>query len=423
MLIEFKVNNFRSVGEEQILSLVPSTNQKEFQANILTEGNNIALNVIALYGANGSGKSNLLKSLGVFFEILKNSAKGASTDRLNYDPFLLRDGWADKPTVFEMVFSMKEIRYRYGFSYDETNILKEWLFRKTVGREVNVFQREGDIIDPSSSLKANAKIIDAAIEATRSNSLFLATMDMLNIAEANSIFEYLNTNAMIDGRHSYNFGKMEGLSGSDSITKKVTDHLRRLKLGMIDVVTEQVESSKHNSLCFTEYKVMATHSFYDQEGQPTAKKVSWDYLERESSGSVKALELSTPVILLLQLGGVVIIDEIEAKMHPLLTLDLINLFLDKQTNPNNVQLIFSTHDTNLLSYAHLRRDQIYFAEKNAWESTEIYSLSDFVYVNETDGSETKERPDTDKEKRYIEGRYGAVPVLGPLGKLKHTING
>jgi hypothetical protein len=113
-------------------------------------------------------------------------------------------------------------------------------------------------------------------------------------------------------------------------------------------------------------------------------------------------------------GGILVIDEIEAAMHPIMTLNTIDLFLNQESNPNHAQLIFATHDTNLLSYSELRRDQICFVEKNRWESTELYSLSDFVYFGEKNGmfKSEKERPDTDKEKRYLEGRYGAIPVLG-----------
>ena len=116
---------------------------------------------------------------------------------------------------------------------------------------------------------------------------------------------------------------------------------------------------------------------------------------------------------------VLIIDEIEAYMHPILTLNTIELFLDKENNPNNAQLIFATHDTNPLSYAYLRRDQICFAEKNKWESTEVYSLSDFVYFEEKNGEfkSEKERSDTNKEKRYFEGRFGAIPALGNFQHL------
>lgn len=125
------------------------------------------------------------------------------------------------------------------------------------------------------------------------------------------------------------------------------------------------------------------------------------------------MQLSGPILWTLANGGVLIIDEIEAKLHPIMTLNTIEAFLNKESNPNNAQLIFATHDTNLLSYAKLRRDQICFAEKNKYESTEIYALSDFIYFDKNNDSKSeKERPDTDKEKRYFEGRYGAIPVLG-----------
>jgi AAA15 family ATPase/GTPase len=144
--------------------------------------------------------------------------------------------------------------------------------------------------------------------------------------------------------------------------------------------------------------------------------------QNESAGTIKAFEISGPVFWALMNGGVLIIDEIEAKMHPNMTLDTINLFLNKETNPNRAQLIFATHNTNLLTYSKLRRDQIYFAQKNKWESTEIYSLSDFVYMGSNDPAKLeKERPDTDKEKRYIEGRYGAIPVIGDISELKPFI--
>jgi AAA15 family ATPase/GTPase len=155
------------------------------------------------------------------------------------------------------------------------------------------------------------------------------------------------------------------------------------------------------------------HQTYKADGSLSDKLVNWDFNERESAGTQKAFKLSGPVLWALANGGVLIIDEIEAALHPIMTLTTIDLFLNKVSNPNNAQLIFATHDTNLLSYSNLRRDQICFAEKNRWESTEIYSLSDFVYFGEKNGEfkSEKERPDTDKEKRYFEGRYRAIPTL------------
>lgn len=423
MLIEFKVSNFRSIGEEQVLSLIPASSQKEYQDNIITDGKIEALNAIAVYGANGSGKSNLLRAIKHFESIVRKSSSTSSTSKLNYDPFLLREGWAVKPTSFELTFSLNELRYRYGFEYNESAILKEYLFRKAVGREVNVFQREGDVIDPSSTLKGNAKLIEAAIEGTRDNALFLSMMDTLNVEEASEVFTALGLIMYVHGNSVNHLGSLSTLWG-DVMKPIVNKHLERFKLGLVGVRGE-IEPYGYSSISDKEtgYRVFAEHKVYDANGQPTGKLLSWDFMERESNGSINALGMTAPILYAISTGGILIIDEIEANMHPLITMDTINLFLNKETNPKDAQLIFATHDTNLLSYCELRRDQIYFAEKNKWESTEIYSLSDFVYVNETDGKESKERPDTDKEKRYIEGRYGAVPVLGPMAKLQSRKNG
>ena len=398
MFLQFKVSNFRSVGEEQVLSLLPGANQEEFPENILENDGYLALKMAALYGANGSGKSNVLKAIGEFISMVKDTAHAAFTDTLDFDPFLLREGWEEKPTEFEMIFSLQGHRYRYGFSYNATHILKEYLFRQTKECEVEVFEREGDTINAGSSLKATAKIISSAINKTKSNSLFLANLYLLKVSEANVIFEFFNRNIMIDGLKSFNFGELDNIGESSEVRNQVSQHLKRLKAGLLNVEAQV-------------YGAVATHKFYDKEGNATDKTVSWDFFERESSGANEVLEFSVPINVILQLGGVLIIDELEAKLHPLITLDTINLFLNKETNPNNAQLIFSTHDTNLLSYARLRRDQIYFVEKNSWESTEIYSLADVNSVNDHESAKSTETQDMEKEKRYFEGRYGAIPVF------------
>ena len=147
------------------------------------------------------------------------------------------------------------------------------------------------------------------------------------------------------------------------------------------------------------YTVFAKHKMYGEDSNPTGNFRVWKWEDRESSGARKAFHMSGPVLWALANGGTLIIDEIEAKMHPIMTLNTIDAFLDEESNPNHAQLIFATHDTNLLTYSKLRRDQICFAEKNKWESTELYTLSDFVYLGEKNGEfkSEKERPDTDKD--------------------------
>jgi len=406
MLLEFKVSNYRSIGEEQTISLIPAPKQKDHEQNIILNNKYNAVNAIALYGANASGKSNILNAMSLLDKIIHISARTSSTSKLPYDPFLLREGWENKPTTFEILFVIDDKRYRYGFEFNATVIQREWLFRKSAGREVNLYEREGEIIDVSSGYTGIKRIIDAAVEATRTNALFLSTCDMLNVEEAKSIMQWFKHFNMIDGLNTeVEEIKTVKLWQNNEYKDKIKNYLSSICLNVVDI---DVDIDAEG------YKVLAKHRIYDAQNKPTTNTFNWEWEERESAGAKKAFHLSGPILWALANGGVLIIDEIEAKLHPIMTLNTIDVFLNKESNPNNAQLIFATHDTNLLGYSKLRRDQIYFTEKNEWESTEVYSLSDFVYFGEKNGEfvSEKERPDTDKEKRYIEGRYGAIPILG-----------
>lgn len=429
MLLEFRVCNYRSIGEEQVLSLIPANKQKDHLQNILTKGKYQALNAISLYGQNGSGKSNILLAMSFLDKLIHISARTSSTTKLPYDPFLLREGWEGKPTRFEITFVLEDNRYRYGLEFTEKEVQKEWLFRKSQSREVSLFEREGSTIDVSSGFNGSKKIIDASIEATRDNALFLSTCDMLNVEEAKTIFNWFRYFGMIDGLNTEELHTVD-LWDKEDYKDKIKKYLESLSLNIadVDITTKDFDESElpddmpkamKNRLAKSlkgkqSYTVIAKHTLYDSNAKPTPNLVSWEWWEKESAGSKKAFELSGPILWTLANGGVLIIDEIEAKMHPVMTLNTIDIFLDPASNPNKAQLIFATHDTNLLTYSTLRRDQIYFVEKNQWESSELYSLSDFVYFENKNGEfkSEKERPDTDKEKRYFEGRYKAIPVLG-----------
>ena len=166
MLVEFSVTNYRSIGEKQTLSLTPAPKQKEYPENIFSENQFSTLNVIAIYGSNASGKSNLLRCISVMDEIVHISSRTSSTTKLPHDPFALKEGYADKPTEFEIVFVTDEKRYRYGFSYNQSSIVNEWLYRKNVGREVPLFLREGEVIDVRSGFVGSKKLIDTAVEVS-----------------------------------------------------------------------------------------------------------------------------------------------------------------------------------------------------------------------------------------------------------------
>ena len=426
MLIEFKISNYRSVCEEQNLSLVPAKGQQEHPGNILRRRNE-ALNSIAIYGANSSGKSNLLQAFGLLKRMLFSSARSSSISKLPYDPFLLRAGYDEKPTELAITFEVEKTRYRYGFSFNQGEVVEEWLFRKRAGREVELFYRERDVIEVSSGFEGSTKLIDTAVEATRPNALFLSLCDMLNVEEAKTLFRWFRKMTYIDGLDTTDEELSTiNLLHNEQYASRIKGYLNALELGFSEVVlqkkgylpvytdTELDQSLRHSVAndaiaqpTQQQYEVNTVHATYDEAGKRQDEPMVWPMKERESAGTRKAFQFSGPVLHTLFEGGVLIIDEIEARIHPVLTLNIIQLFLSKETNPTGAQLIFATHDTNLLNYANLRRDQIYFVEKNEWEASEIFSLSDFKYF----GGQ-KERHDVNKERRYLEGRYGAVPVLG-----------
>jgi len=409
MLLEFKVANFRSIGEEQILSLLPVLNQKEYQNNIIENGKYSALNVISIYGANSSGKSNLLLAFYVMRLMILTSAKYSSTDALPWLPFLLKEGLNGSDTTFEVMFVLNGIRYRYGYKYGVKRVSSEWLMRKISGRETVVFQRLGDVIDISSGFNGSNKLIDAAIEGTKPNNLFLSMADVFNVEEAKEIIAWFSKMDTLNMRSPLSLANQTNSLLKDSeYSTAIRGYLKSLSLGIEDVVV----SEDHDSERSNQTPVLkAVHRLYDIDGKPKKDTVSWDFTAFESSGSNRALNISGSVVKSLKTGGVLIIDEIEAFMHPIMTLTVIELFIDPASNPCRTQLVFSTHDTNLLNYLKLRRDQVYFMEKNKWESSVLFSLSDFKHRN-AEGEELSERWDSDKEKRYIEGRYGAIPFLG-----------
>jgi len=191
MLIEFKVAGYRSIGAPQILSLLPDSSDKQYPENIFELGKHTALAAVALFGKNGSGKSNVIGALRLMKDIILKNFGRTSASNLPYNPFLLQEGYDEEPTTMQVVFVAGDgMRYRYGFTYNRSEIITEWLYRKALGREVCLFERQGDIIDVSSGFKGSKKIINAAIEATRNNGLFLSVCDAFNMEIAKELIGY-----------------------------------------------------------------------------------------------------------------------------------------------------------------------------------------------------------------------------------------
>lgn len=355
---------------------------------------------------------------------MRNSAKMNSTDQFEeLTPYLLSTETEKAPSFFEIVFFHEGFRYRYGFELTRDRVHTEWLFRSQVRAEKLLFIRDGEAIELGAAFKEGERLE----QKTRPNGLFLTVVDQFNGEIAKSIMAWFRRLNSISGlKHEpYRVGTFR-LLGDPAHRAALLSFIDRLDLGFdeVQVIEEAFDPNKLPGHLTPElHKLMleqlkdsvslefrTRHIRYDHAGK-LAGEVYFDLDEQESSGTRKLFDLLGPFFDTLLNGGILVADELDAKLHPLLTKALVDLFHSPHANSHQAQLIFATHDTNLLSYGCFRRDQIYFTEKNRLGATDLYALLEY-----REGGETI-RKDRSFEKDYIEGRYGAIPYLGNLHEL------
>jgi len=419
MLIQFTVGNFLSFNERRTLSLV-AKGISELKKNISTFKPEKVLRSAVVYGANSSGKSNLIKAFERMREVVLTSVRLNDSDELNYSPFLLSTETESQPTFFEIVFWQDSTRYRYGFEYDLKQIVNEWLFAgKSETKEKPLFIRTEEGIGVDAKFKEG----EGYEPKTNNNRLFVSLVAQLGGDISKKVIEFFNEYNVLSGleRNDYTGFTMrmlhKNLNGCDASLQLY----QKLKLGFQDI--KAIESDfnpldipdhmpdKLKAKLIKEFTgkrgvtLKTVHNKFDKKGE-IVDFVLLDKEKNESEGTNKIIDLSGPIFDTLKLGKALIIDELDAKLHPLITIRIVELFNSPESNPNNAQLIFATHDTNLLGEELFRRDQIWFTEKDEQEQTDLYSLYDF---NLPDGS--KVRNDSNLEKNYIRGRYGAIPFI------------
>lgn len=419
MLVQFTVGNFLSFNKKQTLNL-KAKGISELKTNISTFKNEKILRSAVIYGANSSGKSNLIKALERMREVVLTSVRLNDSDELFYSPFLLSTETENKPTFFEIVFWQDSIRYRYGFEYNLKKIVNEWLFAgKTETREKPFFIRTEEGIGIDTKFKEG----EGYESKTNDNRLFVSLVAQLGGDISKKIIDFFKNYNILSGleHNDYTGFTMRMLHKNLNGCNESLQLYQTLKLGFQDI---KAIESEFNSLNIPEdipdiiktklikefagkrgITLKTVHNKFDKKG----KIVGFVLLDKkinESEGTNKIIDLSGPIFDTLKLGKSIIIDELDAKLHPLITMRIIELFNNPESNPNNAQLIFATHDTNFLDKELFRRDQIWFTEKDEQEQTDLYSLYDF---NLPDGS--KVRNDSNLEKNYIRGRYGAIPFI------------
>jgi hypothetical protein len=393
MLLQFQVTNYRSFRAEQTLSMIAGSfkdhAESVFHPSGVDEG---VLPVAAIYGANASGKTNVLLALRFMRDAVKNShARWEPDQPIPLEPFA---GEPASPATFAADFLLNGVRYQYGFSMSPAAVLEEWVFAYPSGKKQTWFAREKDKpISFSAKMPGDNRTIE---RLTRPNSLFLSTAAQNNHEALSPVFRWFSQSLsfVLGGRSKISRGTANACRDAE-FRGMLADMLRIADLGIFglgDVDPSLIGDGEQPNE--GELVVVFFHQFGDSlhlfsEG-------------RESKGTIAFLSLLAPVIRALDGGGILCIDELDRSLHPLLAIEVIRLFSDPNRNPKGAQLIFNTHDTNLLSTDSLRRDQIWFTEKGRDGASQLYPLTDF-----------KPRREENLETGYLQGRYGAIPFLNP----------
>ncbi|MGG1617259.1 ATP/GTP-binding protein [Paenibacillus sp. NRS-1782] len=425
MLIEFSVGNYLSFKEIKTFSLV-SANIKEHKDTHVFQNKNLSLLKSAvLYGANASGKTNVFSALSFMKRFVLKSATGSqSHEEIDVVPFKLSTETENEPSYFEIVFFQNTTRYRYGFEVTEDKVVSEWLYHTPKVKEIELFFREGDLYSINPPYK-EGKGIESK---TRDNALFLSVVAQFNGLISNEVLEWFSNLFVINGvtNRQLNLTKkwLRDAATQNSIINfiKLADvSIDNLKIKPIDVDEASIPKNTPNDvkefiMSINHDVILSNHKKYDGNNNFLGFE-SFHVDSSESEGTIKLIGLSAPIIDALQNGKTLFIDELDAKLHPLITRNIITMFNSVDLNPNNAQLVFATHDITHLNKKYFRRDQIWFAEKDKYGCSDLYSLVEYKL------DDTKVRKDASYDKEYINGKYGAIPFVNDSYSLLEDIDG
>ncbi|MDR1283943.1 MAG: AAA family ATPase [Opitutaceae bacterium] len=409
MLLRFEVGNFRSIKDRMVLDLRASADSSHRETNTFSLTDEPVLRSAALYGANGSGKSNVLRGLKFLTDFAYFSATGTQQDsEIDVIPFRLCTETESGPSFFELETVRDGIKYRYGLEVSRRRVHAEWLFEARSSREAMLFTREGNEIICNPDRFREGKNL---VTRTRPNASFLSVCAQFNGEVASRALATIASVIITPDARIYQNGISRTLMrlGEENFQQRALEMLAAADLTIkglrVDSSNRQTEFLSLANPVDVYSKVIKTiHKKYTANQEPV-EDVEFDLLADESAGTVRFVSLLAPFIDGLAGGHVVVADELDSRMHPLMTRFLVSLF-HGPANTNGAQLIFATHDVNLLSNKYFRRDQIYFTEKDRAEATHLYSLADYRVEGD------RVRKDASFAKDYLLGKFGAVPFIG-----------
>jgi len=406
MILEFAIQNFKSFKELQVFSLEASNEREDddsIRRVVKTKGSYRVVKTKAIYGANASGKSNLILGLVAMWKILDNNLKYDEVFQEFVSPYRLDAALAMQPSYFQIIFLHKGNKYRYGFEVDTEKVHREWLYLKRE-KEVVLFEREGQrLIELNEATFKEGKIIKQGVKMFTEKTLVISILDQLSSPISSIVKECINGKIIISPNvpstnrfsNTWFMGTMHYFESDDTFREWTVQLLREIDGSIADSKLKEV-ALPGGQVHTIPYVVRTING----------KNIPFLLESEEAAGTKKVFDFAHIIYSSIRQGKALIIDEIDALLHPKLTRKIIELFQSPDAH-EEAQLIFATHDTNLMDSELLRRDQITFLEKSDEGDSEIYDLSDIKGVRSKDLF----------ERNYLKGNYGAIPNVNQLEKV------
>ena len=424
MLIQFSVKNYKTFKEKAVLSLVASNYDKDTreEENIAIEKNfNLRiLKSAVLYGANASGKSKFMEAL-MFMKhfVISSSKDGLKGERIKVEPFRLSTETEKLPSEFEVIFRFQDTMFRYGFEVDNKIVVTEWLYSKPKTKEIELFYRDHQTFESHSRNFSKGNFIIKE-NLVRDNALLISVAAQFNDKVSNNVVTWFKNLKTISGLKEDGYQGFTMEKTQEPITKiKILDLLKAADLAIQDITLQKLNIDELPEDFPKELKekiiwdmanedaefisdVLMTRKKYNKNGKESGT-ATFKLGQDESSGTKKFFAMTGPILDVLEKGYTLVVDELDSKLHPNLVCKIVSLFNSKEFNKKNAQLIFNTHDTNLLNSGLFRKDQVWFTEKGKDGQARLFSLADF--------KSTDVKKNERFEDNYIKGKYGAIPYL------------
>ena len=397
MLIQFNFKNFKSFKDDSSLDMT-ATSITEHPYNLISSGDEKYIKIAAIYGANASGKSSIIEAFKFMQEwIIFSFNRTIATQDIPIKRFAFDIDALKEPAEFEVFFKHKNNEYQYGFSLDNKKICEEWLYLKKDSSKntyITLFQRSGEEIKCNSKL---LKSVENFIPMVENKTLFLSIISNAKIPYVKDIFEWFLAPVLDYGDINFESNLIKRISPfieNEKYQKELVAFFRSIDIPIEGIIVEKPKNENDKTKIYLKYLMKDKENYYNMP------------LSEESSGIQKMFSLFNYLRGSINKGMPIFIDQLDAKLHPLLLRYILTMFHDENINKNGAQLIYVTHDNYTLTKDIFRRDQIWFVEKDADLVSHLYSLAKYKADDDK-----KVRKDASYNKDYLLGKYGSIPIF------------